>query len=126
MHRASFCETQRIVAAAVRRLVVRNPEIHPFSGDGIQLDPSRASPGWDDVLIEHCRIWLEPLSGVENGFQAGTTPGENAVDTKASGRHARARLTIRDIEAWGFQHGVIQNMAAFNLKENIEAIVDGV
>jgi hypothetical protein len=115
-----------IVASAVRHLIVRDTEIHTFSGDGIQLDPDRAPPGWSDVLIERCRIWLAPLARPTNGFAAGTVTGENAVDTKASSRFARATMTIRDTEAWGFQHGLIPNMAAFNFKENVDVTVDRV
>jgi hypothetical protein len=119
-------DSHGIVASAVRRLVVRNTEIHTFSGDGIQLDPARAAPGWTDVLIERCRIWLGPLPAAENGFPAGTTPGENAVDTKSNVRYGRAQITIRDTEAWGFHHGLIENMAAFNLKESTDVLLDRV
>ena len=35
-----------IVGAAVRDLVVRDCEIHTFSGDGLQFDPARIAPGW--------------------------------------------------------------------------------
>jgi hypothetical protein len=115
-----------IVAGGVRRLTIRNTEIHTFSGDAFQVDPGRSAGGWTDVLIEGCRFWLAPLADPENGFRAGTVPGENAIDTKASGTAPRARLTIRGSEAWGFQHGLIGNMAAFNLKENVEALVDRV
>jgi hypothetical protein len=123
---AGRTDAHGIAASAVRRLTIRNTEIHTYSGDGIQLDPARAAPGWTDVLVERCRIWLGPLPRAENGFPAGAIPGENAIDTKASGRFDRARLTIRDTEAWGFQHGLLQNMAAFNLKENIDAVLDGI
>jgi hypothetical protein len=115
-----------IVAGPVRQLTVRQTEIHTFSGDGIQLDPGRSSPGWNDVTLEDLRIWLEPLATDENGFKAGTVPGENAVDTKANARYPRARLTMRNIAASGFRNGLINNMAAFNLKEQVDATVDGV
>jgi len=115
-----------IVAGAVHGLTIRNTEIHTFSGDAVQIDPSRSSPGWDDVRIEGCRLWLAPLPSAENGFPAGTVPGENAVDTKSSGSFARARITIRNTEAWGFQNGLLTHMAAFNLKENVDAALDGV
>jgi hypothetical protein len=115
-----------IVAGAARDLTIRNTEIHTFSGDGFQIDPGRAAPGWDRVTIEGSRIWLAPLPAAENGFPAGSVPGENAVDTKAGSTLPRARITIRDTTAWGFRGGLISNMAAFNLKENITAIVDGV
>jgi hypothetical protein len=114
-----------IVAGPVQHLVVRDTEIHTFSGDGVQVDAGRSSPGWTDVTLERMRIWLEPLPQTENGFAQGTVPGENAVDTKASGGYPRARITILDSTAWGFRNG-ISNMAAFNLKENVEAVVDRV
>ena len=115
-----------IVAGAIRNLTVRNTEIHSFSGDGIQMDPSRSAPGWDQVTIEGCRVWLEPLPTATNGFPAGTVPGENAVDTKTWSGAPRASLIIRDTAAWGFRNGLIVNQAAFNLKEDIDAIVEGV
>jgi hypothetical protein len=117
-----------VVGGVVRRLTVRNTEIHTFSGDGIQVDPGRSAPGWSDVTIEGCRIWLAPLPNAENGFPAGTVTGENAVDTKANGSLPRARITITNTEAWGFRWpGTVgNNVAAFNLKENIDAVVDRV
>ena len=115
-----------IVGGAVRRLTIRNTEVHTFSGDAVQVDSGRSSPGWTDVVIEGCRFWLAPLPSATNGFPAGIVPGENAVDTKASASFARARLVIRNTEAHGFRNGLIGNMAAFNLKEHIDATLDGV
>jgi hypothetical protein len=111
---------------AVRNLTIRDTEIHTFSGDGVQVDPGRGAPGWTDVTIEGCRIWLAPLEAAENGFRAGTVPGENALDTKAGPAFGRARITVRDTTAWGYRGGLINNMAAFNLKENIDAVLDRV
>jgi hypothetical protein len=115
-----------IVAGAVRDLVIRDTEIHTFSGDGLQVDPGRASPGWTRVTLERARIWLAPLPAAENGFAAGTVPGENAVDTKASAAFPRASILLRDVTAYGFRNGLIGNMAAFNLKEQIDATVERV
>jgi Chondroitinase B len=117
-----------IVASAVHGLTVRDTEIHTFSGDAIQLNRqhTEASPAWDDVLIERCRLWLAPLPHEENGFPAGVVPGENAVDTKVTPDSPRARITIRDTEAWGFGPGLINKQAAFNLKEDIDATLDRV
>ena len=115
-----------IVAGAVKNLTIRNTEIHTFSGDGVQVDPGRSAPGWSGVTIEGCRIWLAPLPVATNGFAAGTVPGENALDTKASASLPRAVLVIRNTTASGFRAGLIGNMAAFNLKEHIDAVVDGV
>lgn len=114
-----------IAAGAARDLTIRNTEIHTFSGDGFQIDPGRDAPGWDRVTIERSRIWLAPLETAENGFPAGTVPGENAVDTKTGAGFPRARLTIRDTAAWGFRDGLISNMAAFNVKERVSAVFDG-
>jgi hypothetical protein len=52
--------------------------------------------------------------------------GENAIDTKANASLTRATLTIRDTVASGYRAGLISNMAAFNLKENVDVTVDGV
>ena len=117
-----------LVASAVRGLTIRRTEIHTFSGDAIQLNRTgtRYAPGWDDVVIEQCRFWLAPLAETENGFPAGTVTGENALDTKVDSASPRARITIRDTEAWGFGGGLIRLQAAFNLKEKIDARVDRV
>lgn len=115
-----------IVAAAVRDLTIRHTEIHTFSGDGFQVDPARSVPGWNRVTLDSVRIWLAPLATAENGFEAGIVPGENAIDTKANALAERAILTVRNITASGFRAGLISNMAAFNLKENIDATFDGV
>jgi hypothetical protein len=115
-----------IAAGAVRDLTIRDTEIHTFSGDGIQVDPGRLAPGWQNVRIERTRIWLSPLPRAENGFPSGTVTGENAVDTKASPALPRATLTLDDVTAYGFRGGLIGNMAAFNLKEHVTAVVDRV
>jgi hypothetical protein len=103
----------------------RDTEIHTFSGDALQFDPGRATPGWDDITIEGCTLWLAPLASSENGFPAGTAPGENAIDTKTYSGNL-SNLTIRDTIAYGFRDGYISNMAAFNLKEKIDVTLDGV
>jgi hypothetical protein len=115
-----------IVAGAARRLTIRNTEVHTFSGDAFQIDPGRSSAGWDDVVIEGCRFWLQPLPAPVNGFAAGVVPGENAVDTKVNSGTPRPSLTIRNTEAYGFRNGLIGNMAAFNIKESVDAVIDGV
>ena len=115
-----------IVAGAVRNLVVRDTRIHTFSGDAIQLDPDRTAPGWNAITIDRCQFWLEPLPTAENGFPAGTVPGENGLDTKTLPTAPRAKVIVRQTEAWGFRGGLITNMAAFNIKENVDATFDGV
>jgi hypothetical protein len=119
-------DAHAVAAAAVQDLTIRDTEIHTFSGDGLQVDPSRSAPGWSRVTLESSRVWLAPLPAPENGFAAGIVPGENAVDTKANNAHTRATIVIRDTIVWGFRGGLIGNMAAFNLKEKIDATVDRV
>lgn len=116
-----------IVGGAVRDLTIRDSELYAFSGDGFQADPSRGDAGWDNVRIVGCHIWLAPLAEAVGGFAAGVVPGENAVDTKTSDTRAEpGRLTIEDTFVSGFRGGLISNMAAFNLKENVEAHVSRV
>lgn len=115
-----------VVAGAVRNLTIRDTEIHTFSGDGLQVDPGRAAPGWDLVTVEGSKIWLEPLPAPENGFPAGAVPGENAIDTKQVATNVRSRLIVRDTVASGFRGGLINNMAAFNIKEYVDATLDRV
>ena len=131
IHHGLYWDNERvdshgIAAGAVRNLTVRNTEIHTFSGDAIQIDPNRGSPGWSNVTIEGCHFWLAPLSEDTNGFAAGVVPGENAIDTKEAASLPRATMVIRDTVAHGFRNGLIGNMAAFNLKDHIEVTVDGV
>ena len=123
---AGRTDAHGIAAGAVRDLTIRDTEIHTFSGDGLQVDPGRSAPGWSRVIVEGSRIWLAPLVSAENGFAAGVVPGENAIDTKASARYERAVLVVRDTAAWGFRDGLLGNMAAFNLKENVEVTIDRV
>ena len=115
-----------ITGGAVTELTVRNTEIHTFSGDGLQFDPGRELPGWNNIVIEGCLIWLAPLAAAENGFAAGTVPGENGVDTKTNNDAPRADLVIRDSVFYGFSDGMISNMAALNLKENVDVEIDRV
>lgn len=119
-------DAHAIAAGPVRGLTIRDSEIHTFSGDGLQVDPSRAAQGWTNVLVERVNFWLAPLPRAENGFAAGTVPGENAVDTKTSGSGARATLRLREVAARGFENGLITNIAAFNLKERVDVTAERV
>lgn len=104
-------------------LTIRDCEIHHVSGDGIQFDPSREH--WGPVRVEQCRIWTGPLEADMGGFKRGERPGENAIDTKHPKKDPRAELVIRNCVAFGWRGGSISNMAAFNLKEHLDARVEG-
>lgn len=112
-----------VTGGAVTDLTIRNTVIHTFSGDAIQFDPGRWEPGWNNIHISGCQLWLEPLTVDLNGFLAGQVPGENAIDTKTWADGERASLVVEDTEAWGFQNGLdFSTQAAFLIKENVDAV----
>lgn len=119
-------DAHAIVAGPVRDLTLRELDIHTFSGDGLQLDPGRSLPGWDNVVVERSTFKLAPLPTSQNGFPAGVVPGENGIDTKTNVSAPRGRMTITDTVAEGFGAGLITNMAAFNFKEQVDVTVDRV
>lgn len=101
-------------------VTIRNCDISHVSGDSIQFDPDRSSQG--AVTIEDCRLWTGPLDQDTGGFKAGQRPGENAVDTKVPPGGERCRLAILNCHFHGWnQPSQIENMAALNLKENVDA-----
>jgi hypothetical protein len=103
-------------------VVIRNCDISYPSGDCIQFDPDRKSNG--KVVVENCTLWTGPLSADLAGFKAGQRPGENAVDTKVKSVGPRCELIIRNCHLHGWnQPAQIDNVAALNLKENVNAEV---
>jgi len=112
-----------VTGGAVTNLTIKNTIIHTFSGDGIQFDPGRWGPGWNNIRISGCQLWLEPLTVDLNGFLAGQVPGENAIDTKTFADGERASLVVEDTEVWGFRDGIdFSTQAAFLIKENVDAV----
>jgi hypothetical protein len=113
-----------ITGGSVQDLTIRDTEIHTFSGDGIHFDSARRSPGWNNITIDGCDLWLEPLSEDINGFPAGSVTGLNAVTTQTYPDGERASLTIEDTTAWGFRDGIGgTTQAAFLFKENVDISV---
>jgi hypothetical protein len=111
-----------ITGGAVQNLTISNTEIHTFSGDGLQFDPGREEPGWNNIEIRNSRIYLEALTVDANGFTAGQVPGENAIDTKTHAEAERAALVVEDTEVWGFSDGMdTSDQAAFFIKEGVDA-----
>jgi hypothetical protein len=103
-------------------VTIRNCEIAYVSGDAVQFDPERRSTG--KVLVENCTFWTGPLPQDAAGYKKGERPGENGIDTKVPGREP-CGLTIRNCYFYGWnQPGVISNMAALNLKENVHVTVE--
>ncbi len=125
-------EPHGISTDGVRGLTVKNCDIYQITGDAIQISPSRRD--WDDVLIEDCRLWVAPLSAAEveeAGLPAqavGMILAENAIDTKSrkSDDPGRHRLRLKNITAHGFRSDRIRNAAAFNIKNPLTAIIDGI
>ena len=111
-----------IVAGGVRDLVVRDTQISFVSGDALQLQDG----GWDRVLVDQVKFWNGPLAQTVGGFDQGINPGENAIDTKQDQEILlRGRLTVNHSEFFGWSGDLITNASALNLKESIEAVVDG-
>ncbi len=114
-------------------VTVRRANIHHVSGDSLQTDPNR-SPGRisDNIVIEDSVLWTGPLDqDFNSGWQAGDSPGENAIDTKVlqSGfaNEIRMKITLRNVVAYGWTAvPEISNRAVFNLKEKITAELDRV
>ncbi len=125
-------EPHGISTDGVRRLTVKNCDIYQITGDAIQISPSRRD--WDDVRIENCRLWVSPLSAAEveeSGLPpqaTGMILAENAIDTKSrkSDNPGRHRLRLNNITAHGFRSDRIRNAAAFNIKNPLTAIIDGI
>ena len=110
------------IAGRWGNVVIRNCDIGLVSGDCIQFDPDRASSG--SLTIERCHLWTGPLPNDAAGFKAGERPGENAVDTKTKPGGPRCDLKIHRCLMHGFsQPAQISNVAALNLKENVDAEV---
>ena len=104
-------------------VTIRNCEIYYVSGDCLQFDPDRKSTG--QLLIENCTLWTGPLPAAAAGFKKGERPGENAFDSKTPREGPRCQLTIRNCLMYGWnQPGQIGNMAAINIKENVQATVE--
>jgi len=111
-----------IVTLGAQDFTVRDTEIYYVSGDAIQLQYD----GWDNVLVEDCKLWNGPLPSTRGGAPAGANPGEDGIDTKYYEADGRGTLTMRNITAYGWDGDYVSNGAAFNLKHNIQATIDGV
>jgi hypothetical protein len=108
------------------RLTVKNCQIAYVSGDCLQFDPGRKP--WSDVTIDHCHLYTAPLDADAAGFKKGQIPGENALDTKQLASNPRSKITLQNSLVHGFKSkpdgGQIDNAAALNLKNNVQALVD--
>ena len=106
-----------------QNVTIRNCEIYYVSGDCVQFDPDRKSTG--RLLIENCTLWTGPLPANAAGFKKGERPGENAFDSKTPPKGPRCELAVHNCLLYGWnQPGQIDNMAALNIKENVQATVD--
>ena len=113
-----------ITGGAVQHLSIIDTAIHAVSGDAIQFDPGRSSPGWTGIVIQGCRLFAEPLTEDTNGFRTGQTPGDNAIDTKTNPEAERATLVIEDTVVRGFSDGIgVSDQAALFIKEGVDATI---
>jgi hypothetical protein len=110
-----------IVTMYSQRLVIKNCTIDHVSGDCFQGDRG----GWQDVTIEGCDFSNGALEEDMAGFKKGASPGEDGIDTKVAAGQERARLIVRRTKFHDFHSSFIATPAALNLKENVDAVVDG-
>jgi len=122
-----------IVVGESQQITIRNTEVHHVSGDSLQADQDRNPENLtNNILIEDSHFWTGPLTEDFNeGWLRGQNPGENAIDTKVlkSGWESvpRMSITIRNLVAHGWEKDdFVENRAVFNLKEKIEAVLDGI
>ena len=111
-----------IVAGRLDSLLIRDCNIYYVSGDCFQSDPDRDP--WDNIVIENCRLWTGPLPEAAASFPAGFIPGENAIDTKQLEKYPRSKLTLRNIQAYGWRAGIIGTVSAFNIKDHVEVLIE--
>ncbi len=114
-------------------VVITDVNIHHVSGDSVQVDPNRTAGSISsNITIANSELWTGPLPATFNsGWQQGQIPGENALDTKVVKENwdaePRMVITIQNVTAYGWAAGTyINNRAAFNLKEKVEVVIDGV
>jgi len=70
------------------------------------------------------RTMLQAVLATAGGATASAATA--AAQGTAQAAAPRAKVIVRQTEAWGFRGGLITNMAAFNIKENVDATFDGV
>lgn len=116
-----------VTGDSVFGLEIRDSEIYLFSGDAVQMSPPRLP--WDELQIRRCTLWSGPLDEDAGAIASGTIVGENALDTKVGvdldGSGSPPTVEIEDVVAYGFR-GFIANQAAWNLKEDVDVLVDRV
>ncbi|KAA3609974.1 MAG: DUF1565 domain-containing protein [Calditrichaeota bacterium] len=125
-------EPHGISTAGVKNLTIRNCEIFQITGDCIQISPSRSD--WDNVLIEGCTFWVEPISANQSAEAGlpndaiGKIMAENAIDLKADKEdNPKAHnIKIKNCSAYGFHSTRIKNAAAFNIKNPVTCTLDGI
>lgn len=122
---AGNADAHGVTGDSVFGLTIRDSEISMLTGDALQLSPSRDP--WDDVLVERTVMWSGPLDEAANGWSAGDPIGENAFDSKVggdlNGSGANPQVTFVDVVAWGWR-GSITNQGAFNVKEDVDFLLD--
>ncbi len=125
-------EPHGISTRGVKHLSITHCTIYQITGDCIQISPTRED--WDAVSIENCTFYVAPISMVE-AEQAGLPKeavgkilAENAIDLKARKRDdpGKHNITIRNCYAHGFRSTRISNAAAFNIKNPVTCLLDGV
>ncbi len=114
-----------VTGDSVFDLTIRDSEIYLVTGDAVQMSPARDP--WDDLVVERTVMWSGELDEPANGWNQGDPIGENAFDSKVggdlNGSGANPQVTFTDVVAYGWRDA-ISNAAAFNVKEDVDFVLD--
>lgn len=115
-------DSHGIVAGNFNRLTIRGCKIYRCTGDAIQADPDYDP--WDNLIIESCELFTNPMPLAKAGWNQGEIPGENGFDSKADPPSSAQSFVIRDCDIYGFNSGWITNQAALNIKKSVNGIIE--
>ncbi len=108
-----------IVTKHGKDIVIDRVDIRQCSGDAIQVDRGR----WNNFRVINSHLWDSPLEEDMGGYKKGIYVSENAIDTKHVSK-SRGTIALVNCRIHGFRTKLINNTAALNLKEGVEAVVD--
>ncbi|WP_439183624.1 choice-of-anchor Q domain-containing protein [Carboxylicivirga taeanensis] len=117
-------DAHAITGTHCNNLKIIHCDIHHASGDCLQVDPDRynkcAEKLWDNLTVEHTRLWTGPLAQNSGDWSAGASPGENGIDTKTYENEPlthRPKVTITNILVHDFAKvPFFSNRSVFNVK----------
>lgn len=120
-------EAHGLVGDQIVDVEIRDTQIFLTSGDAVQTSAPRLA--WSDLRIRRCLFWAGALDEDAGTIPAGTVIGRSALSTRVGkaldGAGDPPRVEVEDTIAWGYRGGGAQQ-AAFDLKEDVDALIDRV